>query len=214
MTRTPKTRRTVRLRRIVAVSALAAGVAVTSIDGGADAARRTSSAAIADEAQRALDALDRWRSSENPADYVRFVQHRAQAATITAGELELDPAAMRSAWATAPAVNQHAVLAAMSQLGVPYRSIASEPGVGFDCSGLTSWAFASAGVEVPRVSGDQMGAADEVGRVAAQPGDLVYYPGHVGIFLGVGSYVHSPEPGSDVEAVHLPDRSLRFGDLT
>ncbi len=180
--------------------------------GGVDAARRTKSDTIAFEADRALDALDRWTHTQNPADYIRFVQARELTATLTAGDLELDADEMRSAWSEAPAEKQYAVLSAMSQLGVPYESIASKPGVGFDCSGLTIWAFAEAGVEIPRVSGDQIEAAESIDLAAAEPGDLVHYPGHIGIYLGAEAYVHSPESGSHVEAVHLPDKSLNFGD--
>jgi hypothetical protein len=42
----------------------------------------------------------------------------------------------------------------------------------------------------------------------------VHYPGHVGMFLGGNIYVHSPQPGEDVEVVVMPERSLNFGDLT
>lgn len=196
---------------MVAGAAIATGF-VTVGNAGADAARRTKSETIASEADRALDALDRWTQTQNPVDYIRFVRARELTATLTASDLELDAAAMRAEWGEAPTEKQYAVLAAMSQLGVPYESIASKPGVGFDCSGLTIWAFAEAGVEIPRVSGDQIDAAEPVELATAEPGDLVYYPGHIGIYLGAAAYVHSPETGSHVEAVHLPDKSLDFGD--
>lgn len=202
-------------RGVVVVAALAA---VGTVAGDpfaadtADAARRTKSAAIADAADRTIDSLDAWIDRQNPADYVRFVQGRERTATLTATDLELEAERMRTDWADAPIEKQRAVLAAMSQLGVPYESIASEPGVGFDCSGLTIWAFAEAGVEIPRVSGDQIDAAERIELSHAEPGDLVHYPGHIGIYLGAEAYVHSPEPGSHVEAVHLPDKSLAFGD--
>ena len=197
-----------------ALVAVAAVVGLGVVDGGADvaAARRTSSASIADQADRAVDALERWQQSGNPADYVRFVQGRDRAATLTAGDLEVAADDVRAAWADAPLAKQHAVLAAVSQLGVPYRYAKSEPGVGFDCSGLTLWAYGEAGVELPRVSRDQIGDSDEIDQEAAEAGDLVYYPGHIGIYLGNEIYVHAPEPGTDVEAVHLPGKSLRFGD--
>jgi cell wall-associated NlpC family hydrolase len=119
---------------------------------------------------------------------------------------------MREAWGAAPLEKQQAVLAAMSQLGVPYRNLESDPEVGFDCSGLTRWAFAQAGVAIPRSSRDQFRESGEVELADAQPGDLVYYPGHVGMYLGVGTFVHSPNSGNHVQAAHLPDKSLRFAD--
>jgi hypothetical protein len=79
---------------------------------------------------------------------------------------------------------------------------------------LTVWAFAEAGVEIPRISRDQINDADAVDRDDAVAGDLVYYPGHVSIYLGADLMVHSPNSGSHVEVTWLPDRSLRFGDAT
>ena len=201
------------LRRGCTAAAVLVTVGLATVPDGADASLRTKSDAIAAEADRALDALDRWDTERNPADYVRFVQSREVAATMTAEDLGLDAATLRDRWAATPIEKQEAVLAAMSQLGVPYRSIASEPGVGFDCSGLTIWAFAEAGLEIPRVSRDQIRAADAIDQVDAEPGDLVYYPGHISIYLGLDAMVHSPTSGSHVEAVTLPEgRSLDFGD--
>lgn len=202
-----------RLRRgLLGAGALLAIGALSASDG-VDARVRTTSATIADEAEQALEAFEQWEADRNPADYVQFVQRREAAAEMTASELEIDVVALRTAWASAPIEKQQAVLAAMSQLGVPYKSIASEPGVGFDCSGLTIWAFAQAGLEIPRSSGDQFRAADEVDLDEAEPGDLVYYPGHISIYLGVGTMVHSPNSGNHVEAVNLPTkRSVDFAD--
>ena len=212
MTRTPHNtiRLTARLGWLAASIALAGLLAVPT--GDVDAGRRTSSAAIADTAGRALEALDQWGRSRSPADYVRFLQTRDAAATITATELALDASDLRGAWSGVPGEKQHAILAAISQLGVPYRSLESDPGVGFDCSGLTIWAFAEAGVEIPRSSRSQIRAAHGVEREHAEPGDLVYYPGHIGIYIGVETYVHSPNSGNDVVAGALPSKSLRFGD--
>lgn len=189
-------------------------IGVATVPGtGADASVRTTSATIAAEADRALEAFTRWHTDRNPADYVRFVQSRDAVATSTANDLELDGSVLRDVWAAAPIEKQQAVLAAMSQLGVPYRSIKSEPGVGFDCSGLTIWAFAQAGLEIPRTSRDQFRAADRIDLDDAEPGDFVYYPGHISIYLGLGTMVHSPYSGSHVEAVPLPTRrSLSFAD--
>jgi cell wall-associated NlpC family hydrolase len=137
---------------------------------------------------------------------------------LAATELGLDAFAMRDAWARTEPVKQRAVLAAVSQLGVPYRSMASSEGVGFDCSGLTSYAFRRAGVEIPRPSREQINAADGVDRGAAEAGDLVYYPGHVSMYLGVGeAIVHSPNSGNEVEITFSSPRrvsSLRYGDPT
>lgn len=214
MSRTPqRSDRPVRTRRLAALAGIAvAAIGLSVSPGTGGAAARTSSTVIADEAERALEALERWQETRSPVDFVHFVQRREATATMTARELGIDPSEMRRAWATAPATKQQAVLAGMSQLGVPYRSHRSDPEVGFDCSGLTSWMYRQVGIDLPRSSGDQIRAVDEIELAAAEPGDLVYYPGHIGIYLGAGGYLHSPNSGNTVEATDLPSRSLRYGD--
>ena len=217
MTRTPlpnppSPRRRHRLAAATLVGVLSvAGFAVVG-DTGVDAAPHTTSSVIASEAAQAVAALERWQQTAHPIDYVRFVQHRDQAATLTERDIELADGALRDAWANVSVAKQHALLGAVSQLGVPYDYLASEPGVGFDCSGLTIWAFGSAGVEIPRVSRDQIDEAAETDRENAEAGDLVYYPGHVSIYLGADTVVHAPNSGSHVEITDLPDKTLRFGD--
>jgi cell wall-associated NlpC family hydrolase len=83
---------------------------------------------------------------------------------------------------------------------------------GFDCSGLVLFAFSEAGIDLPRSSGEQIRAAAEIQQSEAEPGDLVYYPGHISLYLGADLMVHSPQSGKDVEVRPLFDRSLRFGD--
>ena len=59
----------------------------------------------------------------------------------------LDPAGLRDAWARADLPHQKAVLAALTQIDRPTATSTSDPGVGFDCSGLTAFAWARAGVD-------------------------------------------------------------------
>ena len=203
-------------RRIIAGAVIAGIALIASISPAApsaDAAPSTKSESIASEAQAAVRALARWDQTQNPVDYIRFVQARDLTAAAAEADVELAEGSLQDAWADVSITKQQALLSAISQLGVPYRSIASEPGVGFDCSGLTIWAYGEAGVEIPRVSGDQIRASDEIDHADAEAGDLVYYPGHISIYLGGDAMVHAPYTGSHVEITHLPtSKSLRFGD--
>lgn len=202
-----------RLRRIALAGVIAGVASVTTFSIGADAARRTTSEVIATEADRAVVALERWNETQNPVDYVRFVQSRDLTASMIESDVELVPGALADAWPEVSITKQHALLNALSQLGVPYDYLASEPGVGFDCSGLLIWAFGDAGVELARVSRDQFNESAEVERGDAEAGDVVFYPGHISIYLGAETMVHSPNSGNSVEVAPLPDRkSLRFGD--
>ncbi|MDQ0491296.1 bifunctional lytic transglycosylase/C40 family peptidase [Streptomyces cellulosae] len=119
--------------------------------------------------------------------------------------------------------------AALSQRGVPYSwgggnasgksygfccSPSGKSGAsikGFDCSGLTTYAYAKVGIRLPRTAAAQAGVAKRIpaslGTGALKPGDLVFYataPGHdstiyhVGIYLGSGQMVNAPRPGTVV----------------
>jgi cell wall-associated NlpC family hydrolase len=97
-----------------------------------------------------------------------------------------------------------AVQAALSQLGVPYLW-GGESTAGFDCSGLAQWAFARAGVPLPRTAQDQYDAGPVLPPgTAPAAGDLVFFGAgtaavdHVGISLGDGRMVDAPHTGAVV----------------
>ena len=95
-----------------------------------------------------------------------------------------------------------AVNAALSQQGVPYKYATSNPGVSFDCSGLTAYAWGAAGVYLPHQSRAQYASIPHVSKGDAQPGDLLFYYSpisHVGVYLGGGQLVHAPNTGSVVK---------------
>ncbi len=160
----------------------------------------------------ALGAFDTFSATGTPGAFVSYVTARDATADTVAMEMRLDPAVLRAAWAKADMAHQEAVLAALTQLGVPYRAMRNDPGVGFDCSGLTSWAWARAGVEIAHQSSAQISAARRVDEASAVAGDIVQYPGHVMLYLGVDrAIVHASNPVQDVELSYVP-RSVRYGD--
>lgn len=93
-----------------------------------------------------------------------------------------------------------AVAAVRQALGRPYIWGANGP-AGFDCSGLMQWAYARAGVSLPRTSQAQRYAGHMVPLSEARPGDLVVYradAGHIAMYVGNGQVIHAPYPGAPV----------------
>ncbi|NNG34659.1 C40 family peptidase [Nakamurella aerolata] len=108
--------------------------------------------------------------------------------------------------ASAPASGKAkiAVEAALSKVGVPYVWGAAGPDA-FDCSGLTSWAWAQAGVTIPRTSADQA-TLQEVPLSELQPGDLITYyspVSHVALYIGNGQIVNASTSSKPVMVMSM-----------
>lgn len=95
-------------------------------------------------------------------------------------------------------------------LGQPYVWGGETPETGFDCSGLIQWGFKHFGIELPRVTYDQIGEGTPIGMKGLRVGDLVFFdtakragPDHVGIYMGGGKFLHTPKPGKAVEIADL-----------
>lgn len=132
------------------------------------------------------------------------------AAYFVAARLEVDGVRLAQAWAAADQPHQIALLSALTQVGVPYHRNSSKPGVGFDCSGLTAFAWGQTGVELSRHSSTQLRNAAPRTFDTAEAGDLVYYPGHVMIWLGIDNLiVHAPNRGHPVEVGTIANRRVK-----
>ena len=96
---------------------------------------------------------------------------------------------------------QVAVQAAQAELGKPYQWGAAGPDT-FDCSGLTMYSYAQAGISLPHYTGDQWNQGRHVSQGELQPGDLVFFEqslGHVGVYIGNGNFIHAPHTGDVVK---------------
>ncbi|TWE10306.1 cell wall-associated NlpC family hydrolase [Rudaeicoccus suwonensis] len=106
------------------------------------------------------------------------------------------------------------VAIAKQYLGIPYVWGGSTPSQGFDCSGLTSYVYAQAGLYIPRTASAQQAYMRSTNN--PQPGDLVFfgYPAyHVGIYLGNNMMIASPRPGQDVQIQTIWTTPSSYGTL-
>jgi cell wall-associated NlpC family hydrolase len=192
------------------VSSVAAQALATSVKAEAKATSLVASAVVqrADVAKQ-RDALsgeiDKQRKlfdSLSAAERAAFLARQAPAPTKTqlqSVQTPVAPAAAKSNGAAA------AVAAAMSQRGKPYVWGAAGPD-SYDCSGLTMWAWAQAGVSLPHQSAEQQGLGTPVSQDQLQPGDLVFFGSpayHVGMYIGNGMMVHAPTTGDVVKVSPL-----------
>jgi cell wall-associated NlpC family hydrolase len=117
---------------------------------------------------------------------------------------------------TEPHAGERAITAvdeAKKYLGTPYLWGGSNPKTGFDCSGLVQWAYAKAGIQIPRVTYDQIDApgAVAVDRRHLIPGDLVFFSNsragvhHVGMFLGGDKFIQAPHTADVVKISSLDE---------
>ena len=130
--------------------------------------------------------------------YVPSLSNQGSASTTTAAKDNYSASA--PAKSAASSTGQKVVDAVYSKIGAPYAWGATGPS-SFDCSGLTSWAYAQAGKQIPRTSQAQASGGTPVAISDLQPGDIVAYYGgasHVGIYVGNGKIVDALNSGSPV----------------
>jgi cell wall-associated NlpC family hydrolase len=102
---------------------------------------------------------------------------------------------------------QVAIAAAKDQIGVPYAWGTSNPGVSFDCSGLTMYARGQAGVSLPHSAEMHAAVTPDVSRDQLQPGDLVFFYtpiSHVGLYIGGGMMIDASHTGPGGEVNERP----------
>jgi peptidoglycan DL-endopeptidase CwlO len=99
-----------------------------------------------------------------------------------------------------------AVAIAEQYLGTPYVWGGASPS-GFDCSGLTMYVYAQLGVSLPHNAAAQYGMGTPVPESSLEPGDLVFFYGlgHVGMYVGGGSFIHAPHTGDVVKISSMAD---------
>ena len=148
-------------------------------------------APISQESQKILAALP-------TASADRYIALLRAMAKVVGPRTKTDPAALEAVWVRTDGRRMKAILTAMAQVGTRYRYTGNKPG-GFDCSGLTSYAWSQAGVKIPRTSTLQYQGLPKKSASELLPGDIVWHPGHVSMYLGAGqAVVDAPQTGKTV----------------
>ena len=169
-------------RRGFAVAA-SSGLALTMIASGANAAGQEAESLAASNAPIKV-------SEQVAADDAAVV---TEVETVTAEVVQ-----ERNAVATGQGLIDYG----MQFLGVPYVWGASSP-TAFDCSGFVSYVYASIGVSIPHQSSAirNMAGVSVVSASEAQAGDIMWWPGHVGLYAGDGMVLESVPGGVTYRAV-------------
>ncbi|WP_055565903.1 C40 family peptidase [Streptomyces atriruber] len=162
-------------------------------------ASRKSKAAAKKKIKKKIAAAEKIESTLEKKEQERL-RKLEEAAALKKQSAWVSSGVLKDIDGKASARGKKAIEFATSQIGKPYVWGAEGPG-SYDCSGLTSKAWASAGRGIPRTSQEQWKQLPRVDIKNMRPGDLIIYhsdASHVGMYLGDGAIVHAPRPGRNV----------------
>ncbi|WP_405615695.1 C40 family peptidase [Streptomyces sp. NBC_00076] len=160
---------------------------------------RKAKAAAKKEIKKQIAAAEKLESKLEKKEKERLAELEKKAA-LKAQTAWLGSGILDEIKGDASAQGRKAVEFATAQMGKPYEWGAEGPNT-YDCSGLTSQAWASAGSTIPRTSQQQWQQLKHVAVEDMRPGDLIIYFGdasHVAMYVGDGAIVHAPRPGRTV----------------
>ncbi|KOU68947.1 glycoside hydrolase [Streptomyces sp. MMG1533] len=162
-------------------------------------AGRKAKAAAKEKIEKRIAAAEELESQLAEDEKKRLAELEKQAA-LKAQTAWLDSGVLDEISGSATAQGKKAVEYATAQIGKPYEWGAEGPKT-YDCSGLTSQAWASAGSPIPRTSQQQWQQLTRVAVEDMRPGDLIIYfddASHVAMYVGDGAIIHAPRPGRTV----------------
>ncbi len=162
---------------------------------------------IAQSAQEAVAVFDSLTELSDADRSDVFSSYVSDIAAQAANFLGVDARVMQQSWLRADMPHKLALINGLTQLGVPYKNNAATENVAFDCSGLVAFAWGKVGVGMTHGSSAQFTSATRVKVEDAQPGDLIWRPGHISMYLGVPSAIlQTPYSGRSVELQLMNER--------
>ena len=178
----------------------------------AQAAAEQAQAEQAAAEQAAAEQAQAEQAAAEQAAAEQAAAEQAQAAPAVSTEDEAaESTAVPASSAVPQGVGSDAVAIGSNYLGTPYAWGGGAPG-GFDCSGFVSYVYAQMGISLPHQSGDILNSGTVISASEARPGDILWWPGHVGIYAGDGQVLHStPGPGVSITNIWGSPTYLRVG---
>ncbi len=208
--------------RRAAVVATAGGLLISTLGTGSaahaapvdnDAANKLSTvdlAALTDQARQALAAAPVVTvAGDAEVSVERIRLDKVEDAITPAPEPEPEPVVVETTTSTEStasasvsvpdsAIGSTIISIASRYVGVPYVWGGESPS-GFDCSGFTWYVYQQAGISIPRDSTSQRYAGTVVPFSQAQPGDIIWTPGHIGLYAGGNMQIDAPRPGKTIQ---------------
>lgn len=175
-----------------------------------EAAREAAEAEAAERAEQESQSTETRQDEGSSRSEERSSRDNGEdSSSASSSESSSEESEEQSAPAPSAAKGSSILATARSGIGTPYVYGGESPS-GWDCSGLVQWVYAQHGINLPRGAAGQAAAGTVIPRSQAQPGDLVYKPGHIGIYAGGNQFVDAGNSRVDTSERNIFSGSWTF----